>query len=131
MFTLGGKELPVLRWEDHYRYLGCEIGANPRAELHIEQTSTIMRSKLIIWQKIDVLKHFVQPRLEFSIRTLLPTRGWAKYLERNSQEGTTTAKENNNSLFVHSTALGRLGAPEHRGRLGCGLDFPGIQIPGE
>jgi len=86
-FTLGGEQLPVLKWEDHYRYLGCELGTNPRATLkelgeqYITEAKKLFESKLTTWQKLDALKRFVQPKLEFSLRTLLPTKGWAKHLD--------------------------------------------------
>ena len=86
-FTLGDEQLPTLRWEDHYCYLGCELGANPRATLkelaeqYINKAKTILESKLTTWQKLDALKHFVRPKLDFSLRTLLPTKGWTKQLD--------------------------------------------------
>ena len=34
-FHMGSGELPSMKWEDHYRYLGCELGRDPRAETNM------------------------------------------------------------------------------------------------
>lgn len=33
IFHLGTEDLLSMQWEDHYKYLGCETGANPQAEM--------------------------------------------------------------------------------------------------
>ena len=30
---IDGKELPAMVYEDHYHYLGCQLGVNPRTEI--------------------------------------------------------------------------------------------------
>ena len=61
-FTLGEEQLPVLRWKDHYRYLGCKLGANPRAilkglgEQYISEAKKLFEIKLTTWQKLDAVK---------------------------------------------------------------------------
>ena len=86
-FSIGGGGLPVLKWEDHYRYLGCELGRDPRAETkvlgerYIKDAKKIMESQLTDWQKLDAIHQFVRLKLEYALRTMLPMRGWAKNLD--------------------------------------------------
>ena len=35
-FHMGSGEMPSMKWEDHYRYLGCEVGWDPWAETKAE-----------------------------------------------------------------------------------------------
>jgi len=80
-FSIGSGGLPVLKWEDHYRYLGCELGRDPRAETkvlgvrYIEDAKKIMESQLTDWQKLDAIRRFMRPKLDYALRTMLPTRG--------------------------------------------------------
>ena len=34
------------------------------------------------WQKIDAIKRFTKPQLHYKLRTLLPSRSWAKDVDR-------------------------------------------------
>ena len=34
-FHMGSSELPSMKWEDHYCYLGCEMGRDPQAETKV------------------------------------------------------------------------------------------------
>ena len=80
----GSSPIPALKWEDRYKYLGCELGANPKAALEeskrlfLEESTTICQSLLTDWQKIDAIKRFTKPQLDYKLRTLLPSRSWAK-----------------------------------------------------
>ena len=86
-FHMGSGELPSMKWEDHYRYLGCEMGRDPRAETKMagdryrREAEKIFASQLIDWQKLDAMRRFVRPKLEYILRTMLPNRTWAKQLD--------------------------------------------------
>ena len=85
---LGSSPIPALKWEDRYRYLGCKLGANPKAaldeskRLFLEESTAICQSLLTDWQKIDAIKRFTKPQLDYKLRTLLPSRSWAKDVDR-------------------------------------------------
>ena len=86
-FHMGGGELPSMKWEDHYQYLGCEIGRDPRAETknardkYQRAAEKILGSQLTNWQKLDAMRRFVRPKLEYILRMMLPNRSWAKGLD--------------------------------------------------
>ena len=86
-FHMGSGELPSMKWEDHYRYLGCETGRDPRAETKVagdkyrRAAEKILGSQLTDWQKLDAMRRFVRPKLEYILRTMLPNRSWAKNLD--------------------------------------------------
>jgi len=51
-----------VRWEDHYQYLGCELGTNPRATLiaqYMNEAKKLFENKLTTWQKLDAVS-FIQ-----------------------------------------------------------------------
>ena len=118
---LGSSPIPALKWEDRYKYLGCELGANPKAALEdakrlfLEESSAICQSLLTDWQKIDAIKRFTKPQLDYKLRTLLPSRSWAKDVDRSLRSslkkglrlpGRTTS----NFLYCHQDD-GGLGVP--------------------
>ena len=86
-FHMGSGELPQMKWEDHYRYLGCEMGRDPRAETktagdkYRKEAEKILASQLTDWQKLDAIRRFIRPKLEYILRTMLPNRSWAKNLD--------------------------------------------------
>jgi len=59
---LGSSSIPALKWEDRYQYLGCELGAEPKAALEeakhkfLEESTTILQSLRTDWQKVDAIK---------------------------------------------------------------------------
>ena len=85
-FHMGDGELPFMKWEDHYWYLRCEIGRDPRAETknardkYRKAAEKILGSQLTDWQKLDAMR-FVRLKLEYILRTMLPNRSWAKGLD--------------------------------------------------
>jgi len=85
---LGSSSIPALKWEDRYRYLGCELGAEPKAALEeakckfLEESTAILQSLLTDWQKVDAIRRFTKPQLDYKLRTLLPSRSWAKEVDR-------------------------------------------------
>ena len=86
-FHMGSGELPSMKWEDHYRYLGCEMGRDPRAETktagdrYRKEAEKILGSLLTDWQKLDAMRRFVRPKLEYILRTIFPNCIWAKMLD--------------------------------------------------
>ena len=68
-FHMGSGQLPSMKWEDHYRYLGCEMGRDPRAETktagdrYRKESEKILASQLTDWQKLDAIRRFVRPKL--------------------------------------------------------------------
>ena len=90
---LGSSPIPALKWEDRYKYLGCKLGANPKAALEeskrlfLEESTAIWQSLLTYWQKIDTIKRFTKPQLDYKLRTLLPSRSWAKDVDSSLKKG--------------------------------------------
>ena len=86
-FHMGSGQLPSMKWEDHYRYLGCEMGRDPRAETktagdrYRKESEKILASQLTDWQKLDAIRRFIRPKLEYILRTMLPNRTWAKNMD--------------------------------------------------
>ena len=81
----------------------------------LEESSAICQSLLTDWQKIDAIKRFTKPQLDYKLRTLLPSRSWAKDVDcslRSSLKkglrlpGCTTS----NFLYCHQDN-GGLGVP--------------------
>ena len=50
--------------------------------LFLEESTAICQSLLTNWQKIDAIKRFTKPQLDYKLRTLLPSRLWAKDVDR-------------------------------------------------
>ena len=90
---LGSSPIPALKWEDRYKYLGCKLGTNPKAafeeskRLFLEESTAIWQSLLTYWQKIDTIKRFTKPQLDYKLRTLLPSRSWAKDVDSSLKKG--------------------------------------------
>ena len=87
-FHLGPTAIPVMPWNDHYKYLGVKTGANYTPDLeqlgreYISDVEAIMKSELTDWQKIDAIHQFAKPRLVYSLQNQLPALGWAKALDK-------------------------------------------------
>jgi len=85
---LGSSSIPALKWEDRYRFLGCELGSEPKAALEeakhkfLEESTAILQSLLTDWQKVDAIRRFTKPQPDNKLRTLLPSRSWAKEVDR-------------------------------------------------
>ena len=41
----------------------------------------ILGSQLTDWQKLDMMRRFIQPKLEYILKTMLPNHSWLKGLE--------------------------------------------------
>jgi len=71
-FRIDSEELPILNYEDHYRYLGCQLGAEAKAEVkktgeqYLTEAKTIFESHLTDWQKLNALHKFVRPKLDIN-----------------------------------------------------------------
>ena len=85
--SLDGEHIPAMKWEEHYKYLGWSLGANPKAELgkladtFMKISIVIMNSALTDWQKVDAINKFAKTKLDHSLRTLLPERPCAHKLD--------------------------------------------------
>ena len=86
--TLGQEEVPALSWDQCYRYLGCQTGANPKVELFqigkefLQDCEVIMRSDLTDWQKLDALHRFAKLKLVYPLQNLSPPTRWATDLDK-------------------------------------------------
>lgn len=80
-YTIQGNHIPALQREESYRYLGVPIGLIhniddlpnivPRLLQDIE---TIRKSLLAPWQKLDMIRVFVQPCLTYALRAGNPLK---------------------------------------------------------
>jgi len=118
---LGEKALPILHYKDHYRYLGCDLGADPKAHLkklekdYIKKVSNIKESKLPEWQKLDAIRRFIHPTLDYVVRTMLPNKMWANNIDgytRRLVKKALRLPKSANSAFIHCPwKFGGLGVP--------------------
>ena len=87
-YSLCGRVIPPLKWEDRYRHLGVLLGPNPEACLaelaaeFRESTEKIFQSGLADWMKLEAFKEFVMPKLDYAFRSTLAHRKWARELDR-------------------------------------------------
>ena len=82
LFTphLGGDIIPTLTWAEWYRYLGCPTGAFRTRDQDLDSvkedllrdTSAIIKSRLAEWQKLNVFRWFIFPRLTFISQVIFP-----------------------------------------------------------
>ena len=50
-------------------------------ERYRREAEKIFLSQLTDWQKLDAMKRFIRPKLEYILRTMLPNRTWGKHLD--------------------------------------------------
>ncbi|KAL5509943.1 hypothetical protein EMCRGX_G005393, partial [Ephydatia muelleri] len=85
---VGDEVVPCLKWGEHYKYLGCKVGANPKAELgaqgdrYTNDCRLICSSGLADWQKLDALHRFAKPALTFILQNTLPNKTWAQKIDK-------------------------------------------------
>ncbi|KAL5510049.1 hypothetical protein EMCRGX_G005519 [Ephydatia muelleri] len=82
LFTphLGGDIITTLTWAEWYRYLGCPTGAFRTRDQDLDSvkedllrdTSAIFKSRLAEWQKLNVFRWFIFPRLTFISQVIFP-----------------------------------------------------------
>ena len=86
---LGDDIVPALTWADRYRYLACPSGAfrtreqdlvSVREDL-VKDTSSIFKSPLAEWQKLDAFRRFHFPRFTFIFKVIFPGSIWCKRLD--------------------------------------------------
>ena len=86
-YQLDGQALPTLRYEDHYKYLGGDLGANLKAHLqhlsqsYITKVKAIAESRLAEWHKLEAIQRFIRSTLDYTYRTMLPTKKWASDID--------------------------------------------------
>ncbi|KAL5509829.1 hypothetical protein EMCRGX_G005265 [Ephydatia muelleri] len=87
-YHLGPIVVPVMQWEDRYKYLGIRTGAGHSSDLeglgreYATDVGVIMKSDLTDWQKIDAIHRFAKPRLVYALQNQLPSIGWARALDK-------------------------------------------------
>ena len=119
--TLGGESLPALKWEDHYKYLGCKAGPDYKAEArkqgqdYVTCCKAIMESGLTDWQKLDAVHRFAKPGLTYILQNSLPNKSWAQQLDkevRNVVKRAFKLPKRTISAFFHAPSnSGGLGIP--------------------
>ena len=87
-YKLGNTVVPIMAWEDRYKYLGVKMGADHSPDLkavgsgYLKDVEAIASSELIDWQKLDEIHRFAKPRLVYTLQNQLPPIGWAKALDK-------------------------------------------------
>ncbi|KAL5509896.1 hypothetical protein EMCRGX_G005336 [Ephydatia muelleri] len=119
--TLGGESLPALKWEDHYKYLGCKAGSDYKAEARKQGQDydtcckAIMEFGLTDWQKLDAVHRFAKPGLTYILQKSLPNKSWAQQLDkevRNVVKRAFKLPKRTISAFFHAPSnSGGLGIP--------------------
>ena len=83
---LGGDIIPALTW---YKYLGCTTGAFRTRDQDLDSvkedllrdTYAILKSPLAEWQKLDVFRRFLFPRLTLIFQVIFPGPTWCRRLD--------------------------------------------------
>ena len=78
-----------MKWGDRYRYLGCPTRAystkeqdlNSIREVLVKDTITILKSPLAEWQKLDIFRQFLFPRLTFILQVIFTGSTWCRKLD--------------------------------------------------
>ena len=125
LFTprLGDEVIPALTWGDRYRYLGCPTGAyrtkerdlNTIRDTLVKDTTTIFMSPLAEWQKLDVYRRFLFPRLTFVLQVIFPGSTWCRKLDTTLRgaikKGLKLPQRTATEYFYLPQAFGGLGVP--------------------
>ena len=75
---LGLTAVPVMAWEDRYKYLGVKTGADHTSDLgklgteYTSELEAIMKSELTDWQKMDAIHRFAKPCLVYALQNQRP-----------------------------------------------------------
>ena len=86
--TLNNELIPSLKWEDHYKYLGCKVGGDYKAEAiaqgkeYVGCCKAILESGLADWQKLDAIHRFAKSGLTYILQNTLPNRVWAQRIDK-------------------------------------------------
>ena len=83
LFTplLKGDAIPALTWDRRYKYLGCPTGAHHHNNLSdlgslyatlVKDSTTVFKSPLAEWQKLDAFRRFLFPRVSFVLKVMFP-----------------------------------------------------------
>lgn len=89
---LGNDVIPAMKWEDRYKYLGCPVGAEPKANTtkvgteYLKDCEAIMKSGLTDWQKLEAIHRFAKPRLTYLIQNQSPNLTWARKLDKATKQ---------------------------------------------
>ncbi|KAG8171524.1 hypothetical protein JTE90_012037 [Oedothorax gibbosus] len=75
-FLIQGHQVPFLRNDEAYKYLGVKVGYNPKQDYHClvdlvcDQIDLIHNSLLAPWQMLQAIRGHILPRIEFLSRNL-------------------------------------------------------------
>ena len=121
---LGEEVIPAMKWGDRYRYLGCPTGAystkeqdlNSIREALVKDIITIFKSPLAEWQKLDVFRRFLFPRLTFVLQVIFPGSTWCRKLDTTLREAIKQGlkmplRRTATQYFYLPQASGGLGVP--------------------
>ena len=120
---LGEEVIPAMKWGDSYRYLGCpkvaystkEQDLNSIREDLVKDTITIFKSPLAEWQKLDVFRRFLFPRLTFVLQVIFPGSTWCRKLDTTLRgaikQGLKMPRRTATQYFYLPQASGGLGVP--------------------
>ena len=119
--TLIGEQLPSLKWEDHYKYLGCKVGGDYKAEAttqgkeYVNCCKAIFESGLADWQKLDAVHRFAKPSLTYIMQNTLLNKSWAQLIDkevRNMAKQALKLPKRTISAILHAPfSSGGLGIP--------------------
>ena len=119
--TLNDEPIPAMKWEDHYKYLGCKVGGDYKAEAtaqgkeYIKSCRAIFESGLTDWQKLDAVHRFAKPGLIYIMQNTLPNKSWAQQIDkevRNMAKRAFKLPKRTISAFLHAPSnTGGLGIP--------------------
>lgn len=119
--TLNGELIPSLKWEDHYKYLGCKVGGDYKAEAtaqgkeYVKCCKVVVESGLADWQKLDAIHRFAKPGLTYILQNTLPNKKWAQLIDkevRNMVKHAFKLPNRTISAFLHAPCnVGGLGIP--------------------
>ena len=119
--TLNNELIPSLKWEDHYKYLGCKVGGDYKAEAiaqgkeYVGCCKAILEFGLTDWQKLDAIHRFAKSGLTYILQNTLPNRAWAQRIDkevRNMAKHAFKLPKRTISAFLHVPSnWGGLGLP--------------------
>ena len=110
-FQIGTKAVPVLKWDDHYRYLGCKLSVDRQAEL--KQAGKRYTKLKGLWGTCSQTGYHMRPKSEYIMRMMLPTRGLAKNLDnwvRRIVKSRVSLSTENNYFLLCSVEIWRVGS---------------------
>ena len=117
-FHLGGQAIQAMEWKDRYKHLGVLLGPNPDSCLDTlaadfrQDTQKLFESGLADWMKLEALKEFVIPNLDYAIRSTLAHKNRAlkmdKFVRQTVKEALRLPRRTCNAIFTYPLQKGDL-----------------------